>query len=412
MRAVIHPGLAAGTVQAPPAKSMAQRLLICAALARGESRVGPIAPSGDILAAVRCLRALGASVTLEGEGAHVTGCDPREAGETVLDCGESAAALRFLLPLCLLSGRPARLTGAPSLLARPLEPYADLCRQKELLFDRDDQDVTVQGPLAPGEYVIPGNVSSQFASGLLFALPLLQGESALRVTPPIASRPYLGMTLDALASFGITVRQKEEGLFLTPGSAVFTPRDAAVEGDYSNAAFFEALNCLGGRVTVTGLSPDSRQGDRVCAAYFARLARGFCTLNVNDCPDLAPVLLALAAARSGVRLTGTRRLRFKESDRGRAMALELKKFGAAVEEKEDEILVFPAPLHAPDAPLFSHHDHRVAMALAVLCTRTGGTLLDAGAVNKSLPGFWDALRSLGVRVECIGEEATGREHDL
>ena len=411
MRAVIHPGPAAGTLAAPPSKSMAQRLLICAALARGESRVGPVGPSGDILAAVRCLRALGASAVLEGGEARVTGCDPREAGKAVLDCGESAAVLRFLLPLCLLSGARMRLTGSPSLLSRPLGPYEDLCRRRGLLFARDDRGITVQGPLAPGEYVIPGNISSQFASGLLFALPLLKGDSALRVTPPIASRPYLEMTLDALASFGVPVRQERDGLFLVPGNAVFSPRNAAVEGDYSSAAYLLVLNCLGGHVTMTGLSPDSRQGDRVFSGYFSQLARGFYTLNVNDCPDLAPVLLAAAAAQNGVRLTGARRLRFKESERGKVMALELRKFGAAVEEGEDEITVFPAPLHAPDTALFSHHDHRIAMALAALCTRTGGTILGAEAVSKSLPEYWAALRALGVLVECIGEEATSREHD-
>ena len=396
MNAVIRPGEARGTVSAPPSKSMAHRLLICAALASGESRVLGVDRSEDILATADCLEALGASLSWEKNAVRVRGCDPRAAASAVLRCRESGSTLRFMVPLCLLSGNPMRLEGSETLLSRPLSVYEDLCRRQGLRLGRRDGALEAEGRLAPGLFEVPGNVSSQFITGLLFALPLLSADSRGRLIPPVESRSYLDLTLQALRGAGVPISREDGYAYVVPGNSVFRAGTAEVEGDYSNAAFFEALNCFGGEVTVTGLRPDSMQGDRVYRDYFARLREGPAELDLSDCPDLAPVLFVTAALCRGAVFTGTRRLRFKESDRGAVMAEEMSKFGVRLILEENRITVPAGSLQAPREPLRSHNDHRIAMALSLLCTRTGGEIEGAEAVRKSFPDYWDRLRSLGI----------------
>ncbi len=399
MKVLIHPGAARGTVQAPPSKSMAHRLLICAALAEGESVVRDVDRSEDILATADCLTALGASLSWEGSAVRVRGCDPRKAGPAVLRCRESGSTLRFMIPLCLLSGASMRLEGSETLLSRPLSVYEALCREHGLSLLRTDSGLLAEGVLAAGEYTVPGGISSQFVTGLLFALPLLSDSSRIRLIPPVESRSYLSLTLQALRDAGVPVSWADNCTLTVPGNAVYRPQDQVVEGDWSNAAFLEALNCAGGAVTVTGLRADSLQGDRVYRDYFARLAAESAELDLSDCPDLAPVLFAVAALCRGGVFTGTRRLRFKESDRGAAMAREMAKFGVDLVLEENRIIVSAAGLHAPSQPLDSHNDHRIAMALSLLCTRTGGEIDGAEAVRKSFPDYWNRFRSLGIEVE-------------
>ena len=399
MNVLIRPGAARGTVAAPPSKSQAHRLLICAALADGESNVRGVDRSEDILATADCLAALGASLTWEGDDVRIRGCDPRKSGPAVLRCRESGSTLRFMIPLCLLSGNPMRLEGSETLLSRPLSVYEDLCREQGLALRRESAGLLAEGCLAPGEYIVPGGISSQFITGLLFALPLLPADSRIQLIPPVESRSYLSLTLQALHDAGVEVSWADENTLLIPGSAAYRPLDTEVEGDYSNAAFFEALNCTGGNVTVTGLRPDSLQGDRVYRDFFPRLAAGNAGLDLADCPDLAPVLFAAAALGRGASFTGTRRLRFKESDRGAAMAQELAKFGVQLISEENRITVPAAVIRTPSEPLDSHNDHRIAMALSLLCTRTGGEIRGAEAVRKSFPDYWDRLRSLGIEIE-------------
>ena len=398
MNALIRPGTARGTAAAPPSKSMAHRLLICAALAKGESFVRGVDRSEDILATADCLTALGASLAWEGTAVRVRGCDPRKASPAVLRCRESGSTLRFMIPLCLLSGNAMRLEGSETLLSRPLSVYEDLCREQGLTLRRTDGGLLAEGCLSPGEYAVPGSISSQFITGLLFALPLLPDDSRIRLIPPVESRSYLSLTLQALRDAGIFVSWADEHTLLVPGSASYHARNTEVEGDYSNAAFFEALNCAGGNVTVTGLRTDSLQGDRVYREYFTRLSVGPAELDLTDCPDLAPVLFAAAALCRGAVFTGTRRLRFKESDRGAAMAEEMSKFGVNLTLEENRITVPAVALRAPSEPLDSHNDHRIAMALSLLCTRTGGKIRGAEAVRKSFPDYWDRLRSLGIDI--------------
>ena len=392
MTVTIRPSAPRGSVSAPPSKSMAHRLLICAGLSAGESAISGVAPSEDVLATLDCLRALGARCELRGGAAAVdgtgllTGADP-------LPCRESGSTLRFLVPLCLLDGRERTLTGSARLLERPLEVYEDLCRTRGFLFARGEASLRLRGRLSAGEFTLPGDVSSQFVSGLLFALPRLDGDSVIHLRPPVESRSYIDMTMDALNAFGVSARWADGTTIAVPGGQRFSPRALTVEGDWSNAAFFLALGA-----EVTGLREDSLQGDRCCAEYLARLRGGAATLDLSDCPDLAPVLFACAAAHHGGVFTGTRRLRFKESDRVAAMAAELLKFGVAVEAEENRVLV-RGGARAPSGALCGHNDHRVVMALSVLCARTGGVIEGAEAVKKSFPDYFAKLRELSIEVE-------------
>ncbi len=399
MRVRIQPGELRGTVSAPPSKSMAHRMLICAALAEGESLVRPIELSEDILATMDGLGALGAKIRQEDDCLRVAGCRPAEADSTVIPCRESGSTLRFLLPLCLLNAKEMRLTGSERLLARPLDVYEILCKERGFRLERSPEGIRVQGKLEAGEYTVRGDLSSQFLTGLAYALSLLEGESILRILPPIESEPYLRMTLEAMAACGVTIRRPEPETLMIPEGMRYAAGKKNVEGDWSNAAFFEALRQAGHGIRITGLREDSLQGDRVCREYFRRIAQGGAEVDVTDCPDLAPVLMTFGAMNGGVRLTGTRRLRFKESDRGQVMAEELAKFGVGVSIGENDITIGGETPNVPREILDGHNDHRIVMALAVLCTRTGGVIDGAEAVRKSFPGFWDAMLGLGARID-------------
>ena len=399
MRVTIKPSRAKGTVKAPPSKSIAHRMLIAGALSEGESVIHGISLSQDIKATLRCLAALGAEYTLDGDTVRIGKCKPSAVKKKViLDCGESGSTLRFLLPLCLLSGKEAVLTGSPTLLSRPLEVYSRLYASQNIEYRHEADGIHVCGVLKPGDFKIPGNVSSQFVSGLLFALPLLGKPSTITISAPIESVPYIELTLQALSRFGVSAQWSGERT-ISVGKSRYTSLETTVEGDYSNAAFFDALNLLGGEVTVEGLDPDSKQGDKVYEKMFPLLAAGTPSLHFGDCIDLAPICFALSAALHGGVFNGTRRLAIKESDRANSMAEELRKFGARVTVNEDSVIVLPQAFHAPDGILDSHNDHRIVMSLSVLLTLVGGTIDNAEAVSKSFPGFFDELSSLGIEVE-------------
>lgn len=402
MRIKIHKSSLQGTVVAPPSKSMAHRMLIGAGLSCGESRVKGIAPSEDILATLDCLKEIGAEYTYDGDTVVINGAGKKDfASERELCCRESGSTLRFFIPLCLLDGKKTILRGSEKLLSRPLGVYESICKTQGIAYSNNGKEITLQGTLASGSYKIQGNISSQFISGLMFALPLLEGDSTIDIIPPIESCSYINLTICALREFGVEIRWLDERTLYIPGSQTYTPCDTEVEGDYSNGAFFEALNYLGHNVSVDGLRSDSIQGDRVYLEYFPMLEKGTPTVHLSDCPDLGPVLFALAAAKNGGVFTGTHRLRIKESDRGAAMAQELKKFGASVRIEEDTIVVYPADFHMPEDVLCGHNDHRIVMSMAILLTKTGGIIDGAEAVKKSMPDFFEKLEQLGAEVEEI-----------
>ena len=405
MRLHIEKSTAHGRVQAPPSKSMAHRLLLAAGLAEGESTVCRVPPGADVLATLDCLRALGAECRITGSTVFVRGVLPEQfKKEAVLPCRESGTTLRFLIPVCLLSAETTRFSGAARLFERPLDAYADLCRLRGMTFARGKRELSVRGPLLPGHFTLPSNVTSQYVSGLLFALPQLPGDSLIRLAGAPESRPYIDMTLSALAAFGVRAAWQGETALTVPGGQRFSPASVSVEGDASAAAVFAALNLFGGSVEVTGVASDTLQGDRVYANCFNALAADTPTLSLTDCPDLGPILFVAAALCRGATFTGTQRLAFKESDRAHAMAEELAKCGASVAVREDSVTIEKTPLFAPVLPLSAHGDHRVAMALAVLLTALGGDLDGCEHVQKSMPDFFEKLASLGVG---IGPAAKG-----
>lgn len=408
MRAVFSPSRASGTVSAPPSKSFAHRLLICAALADGESRIERISESDDIAATLTCLRTLGTRINVSESGsAAVRGFDRsvvRGSGRRFdlpslpLVCYESGSTLRFLIPLAMSLKGKTVFTGTERLLSRPLGVYEKIAEEQGLTFSRSARSLTVCGGLRPGNFVISGAESSQFASGLLFALPLLHGDSTLTVLPPVTSAPYIEMTLSVLRLFGIRIERKKAYSYFVPGDQTYRSASVTVEGDWSNAA---ALLALSPDVTVTGLDPDSLQGDKIAVRHLAALRNGTPTIDLTDCPDLGPVLFAVAALESGAVFTGTERLRGKESDRVAAMEEELRKCGAALSIGENRVAVPGGQLRAPSVPLSSHNDHRIVMALSVILSRFGGVLEGAEAVSKSFPAYYDTLKALGLSVSLL-----------
>lgn len=396
MTVTIYPGRAAGTAAAPPSKSCGHRMLLCAALASGESRIRGITQSQDMLATMDCIRAMGGQCRLEGDTACIAGTGGAAEGHAVYPCRESGSTLRFCIPPALVPGGTAVFTGTPRLMERGVGLYETLFAGRGIDVVKTPESVAFSGGLTAGDYALRGDVSSQFISGLLLALPLLREDSTLRVLPPVESRPYIDITLDVLGEFGVRTEERGENAFFIPGGQRYESRCAAVEGDWSNAAF---LLALGGGVTVTGLREDSLQGDRVCRDMLQRLERPGAVLDISACPDLGPVLFAAAARAQGAVFTGTRRLRIKESDRAAAMAQELAKFGAQVRVEDDRVTVSAGPLHTPEEELDGHNDHRIVMALAVLCASLGGTIRGAEAVSKSWPAFFDTLKALGLTVD-------------
>ncbi len=402
MKVIIEKGKAKGFVEAPPSKSMAHRLLICAGLSKGTCTVRGISESEDVLATIDCLKAIGATCERNDDSITVKGVDIKKAiPDGILPCRESGSTLRFFIPICLVTGANTLLSGSERLMERPLGIYETLCAERGLFFSQDTNSLMVKGPLKSGSFKLAGNVSSQFTSGLLFALPLLKGDSTVTIVPPIESRSYIDMTISALKVFGVDVQWKDENTIYIPGNQEYYAEEACVEGDYSNAAFFEALNALGGQVEVGNLSPESIQGDKVYGKMFDQLQSGTPILNISDCPDLGPILFAVAAAKNGGVFSGTSRLKIKESDRGEVMAKELRKFGVSATVYDDEIIIYPAQFRPPTEALLGYNDHRIVMSEAILLTTTGGVIEGAEAVTKSFPEFFQKLIDLGIEVKQI-----------
>ncbi len=399
MQIKIEPSLPKGNIAAPPSKSMAHRLLICSALAEGKSTVCGVAKSEDILATVDCLRALGATIEQIDDSFVVTGLNRTEQREIPsLPCRESGSTLRFLIPLALSLQKRIRFCGSKRLMERPQDVYERLAAENGWDFQKEEGTITLCGALKSGEYHVAGNISSQFISGLLFVLPLLDGDSRLCIEGDLESKGYVDMTLQAMRQFGVEVEWERDYVVGIKGNQRYRSCEVFVEGDYSNAAFLSALNLMGGEVSVSGLSPKSLQVDRVFADCFSKLQVGTPTISLAQCPDLGPILFAMAAAQHGATFTDTKRLAIKESDRVATMVQELEKFGTQFYIDEDTVTVIADEFHAPKQALEGHNDHRVVMALSVLLTKTGGTINGAEAVNKSYPNFFSDLKKLEVKV--------------
>ena len=399
----ITPRHLSGTVTPPPSKSMAHRLLIAAALGSGISTVRGVAMSQDVEATLRCLTALGGHWRETTPGTlEITGIGGRRStpGTALphLDCGESGSTLRFFLPIALAVAGGGVFTGQGRLMARPQGPYLDLFREKGIFCEQTGGTLTVRGTLEPGEYHLPGNVSSQFFTGLLFALPLLDGPSTIVPTTAVESWDYILMTLDALTGAGVTAAEPH-----TPGEAfrvcpsAYQPFDRTVEADWSQAAFWYAAIALGSQLELTGLNAFSVQGDMAVVPHFLRLTQpGDQEIDVSGIPDLLPPLAVMAAVRSGTtRFVNAARLRMKESDRLETTAALLTTLGVSAQAGPDFLTVQGGAITR--GTVDGANDHRIVMAAAIAATASSSpvTIRGAEAVKKSYPDFWEVYQSLG-----------------
>lgn len=420
MRVHIHPGAVSGVLAAPPSKSMAHRAVICAALAHGRSTLSNIEYSKDITATIGAMRQLCARITEEEGGLRVEGIGGFATVTRPVDCGESGSTLRFLWPLFSLTNQKITFTGKGRLLQRPLTVYEEIAKNQRLRTEKGENSISVWGQIRPGVYELPGDVSSQFISGLLLSLPLLESGSVIRITPPFESRSYVQLTLAAMEAFGVKAMWQNEHTLVVPGGQKYTPADYTVEGDYSQAAFWAVLGAVKGGITLTGLAEQSLQGDAAilpilqrCGAKFTRSGDAVTfeaarlqgtVIDLADCPDLGPILMVLGALAMGeTRIINAGRLRIKESDRIAAMETELRKFGVDITSTEDTVTVrgsTVAGLHAPSGVLSGQNDHRVVMSLTMLALAGGfhADIEGAQAVEKSWPAFFDAAHSLGAKV--------------
>ena len=417
------PARIGGTVSAPPSKSMAHRAVLCSALAKGTSHIENLEFSKDISATLAAAGQLCARVESGPADVLVEGLGHFRPVFGPVDCCESGSTLRFLIPLASLTGQSITFVGRGRLMERPQSVYETLYREQNLHFEQANGQLTVAGSLRSGEYTLAGNVSSQFISGLLFALPLLAGDSTLHLIPPVESRSYIEMTRAAQAAFGVTSHWLDDTTLCIPGGQQYHPRDYIVEGDYSQAAFLAVLGAVKGGITLTGLAAETLQGDaaildilRRCGAKFTRTEAGLVfeqaplhgvDIDLADCPDLGPVLMVLGLLCEGTTvIRNAERLRIKESDRIAAMEAELRACGGVLSSEGGTIPVqgCKPQLHAPEAPLSGHNDHRVVMSLTVLALAADIPLAinEAEAVQKSWPHFFDALKPLGVEVHYAG----------
>ena len=398
----IAKSIASGRVEAPPSKSYAHRLLLAAFLKGKRTVVDNIDLSNDILATIGCIRALGGEVIIEENRAIISGNKVHNECD-ILPCGESGYTLRFMIPVALALRGCAEFTGTAKLFSRGIGEYEKIFAEQGIEYELGDNYLRVKGSLKSGTFTIDGATSSQYITGLLFALPLLEGDNKIVITPPVQSRPYIDITLDVLHKAGIKATFGENTL-LIPGGQHYNLPDCKVEGDWSNAAFLEFYNYIGGDVTVEGLNPDSLQGDKIYRQHFNNLESGFCTIDIGNCIDLGPVLFTMAAIKHGAEFVNTARLRIKESDRISDIVSELEKIGTHAVIDSNSVIIEPAPqatleaLEGEEITFCSHNDHRLAMSLTALASIFGGWIEGSEAVAKSFPQFFEVIKGLNIVV--------------
>lgn len=398
MKAIFNPYKLKGSIAAPASKSMAHRYLIGAALSKENCVISGVDYSEDIFATIDCLKALGAEIQVENDTVTVNSDRFMKTTDTVLNCRESGSTLRFFIPLALCLGKKITLQGSERLFQRPLDVYEKLCLDNGFEFEKNGNSVTVCGKLKSGKYEIKGDISSQFITGLIFALLYVGGESSICIIPPFESRSYINLTISALKSFGADIEFEDEFNIAIKKSHLHS-FNGAVEGDYSNAAFLDAFNFIGADIEIGNLNADSLQGDKVYKEYFNEISKGTPTLDISDCPDLGPVLIALASLKNGATLVGTDRLKMKESDRGQAMHEELQKLGGGLIFGDNSITVPKQNLRNCNKILNGHNDHRIVMSLSLILSMYGGTIDGAEAVRKSYPDFFKDIVYLGAKVK-------------
>lgn len=400
----VNKSTAKGVISAPPSKSLAHRYIICAALSEGESIISNVDFSEDIKATMDSVNSLGAKTELiDASTVRVEGIGENFSKKSLdIYCRESGSTMRFFMGIAFGYGVESKFYGSTTLRNRPFSVYETICKEQNIVFERKEDHIFLHGKIKAGNYDIPGNISSQFITGLMFSLARLDDDSVINLIPPVESRSYIDLTIQAMKMFGVEVDWSSDTALYIKGNQKYVSRSVTVEGDYSNAAFLDAFNLIGGDVCVENLNSNSLQGDRVYKEYFKALKSGKPTLDISDCPDLGPILFAMAAACNGGVFTGTKRLKIKESDRGTVMCAELEKFGVKSCLEENTIEIFKSDLITPSSALSGHNDHRIVMSLSLLLSVTGGKLEGAEAVRKSYPGFFDDIIDLGIEVDRDG----------
>lgn len=401
----ISPSRLSGSVSVPPSKSISHRALICAALAEGESRIENMLECEDTAATVDALTALGAHIKKENGAVIVRGIQT-PASKAEIDCRESGSTLRFLLPVAAALGTESAFYGRAKLPERPITPYFTEFERHGVRFSEKKMPYRIEGRLTGGTYEIDGNISSQFITGLLLALPLLSEDCVVRVKPPVESKPYIDLTADVMRRFGIVVREDGNDYFIAGGQR-YCPAGYTVESDLSQAAFFAVANAIGANLRIEGVNPDTRQGDRAILEItecFSENGAAF-DFDASQTPDLVPILTVLACFAKGIsHITGCGRLHIKECDRLEVISSELNRLGAKITAKPDALVIEGVgTLHGGVCD--SHTDHRIPMALAIAAASQHCTekviLRGAECVSKSYPNFFADLKELGGKVDVI-----------
>ena len=401
-----------GDLVARPSKSFAHRYLIAASLSDDESIISNVDFSNDIVATLNCIHAYGKKHFREFEKHEVHFSNECTKNfDPTFDCKESGTTIRIFMPIALSKYDKATFIGSDRLIERGIDIYESIF--KYVSFYKDKYSISTKGTINAGHFELPGNISSQYISGLLYALPLLDGNSEIVITTSLESANYILMTLVVLKNYGIQIETNlnctgelheplnctgelhEPVYFKIKGNQKYSAHNFSIEGDYSNAAFIDAFNYFGNDINLTGLNPNSLQSDIVYKKYFDLLDKDFSEIDISNCIDLGPILITFAALKNGAKFTGTSRLKIKESDRGNVIAEELRKCGADISVLDNEIVVNKKELHSSTTPFNSHNDHRIAMALSLLSTQFDIEINDAECVSKSYPGYFDDLKSLG-----------------
>lgn len=407
----ITPAKLCGTVTIPSSKSMTHRMLICAALANGNSEISNVTFSKDIYATIEALKSIGAIININGNRINVLGTKRKCFEEIIIDCCESGSTLRFMIPITAALGITSMYIGHGRLPERPIVPYIRELSKKNVHFDyANTMPFKVNGKLKSGVFEIEGNISSQFITGLLFALPLLDGDSEIRITSPLESKPYVDMTIECLKNFGIKINETKYGYFIK-GNQRFTPKNVMIEGDYSQAAFFYVANALGNNITLNNLIKDSFQGDKKIVEIIDGLCyndsncpEGF-SVNATDIPDLVPILGVLGTyCRGKSEINGAERLKIKESDRLIATSEAINALGGNIIAKNDGLSINHAKLIGGETDSFG--DHRIAMSIAIASTICSEPVIikNADSVEKSYPDFFADFKKLGGIVDVITME--------
>ncbi|OJF97119.1 3-phosphoshikimate 1-carboxyvinyltransferase [Alkalibacterium sp. 20] len=406
----IEPVKLTGPVTVPPSKSLAHRAIICASLAKGRSEIKNIQYSDDITATIEGMQTLGAVIQKYEGSLSIEGIkDYAFTQGRTINCNESGSTLRFLIPLATLFEGETHFTGQGKLGTRPLATYQAIFEKQGLRYNSSNAgelDLTVEGSLQPGAYEVRGDVSSQFITGLLLTLPLLNAASEIRMTTALESEGYVDLTLSMLESFGIHIDfDKERQVFSIEGNQVYRAQDITIDGDYSQAAFFLSARALGNPVSVEGLNERSLQGDRAIVSILEQLGgiklndvTAVRTIDGSQCPDIIPVVALVAALTDGkTEITNLERLRIKESDRLEATQKELSQLGADIEVDGDSLVIKGVDSLKGNTTVWSHKDHRIAMMLAVASTVCVAPIVikDTGCVAKSYPDFWEVFEQLG-----------------